>query len=322
VRGRLAPETEGVMGFFNNLLPVQFAVDPAQTLSGFLQGVKRDTLEVFENQELPFERFAEEPEVSIRANRFGLYQALFSFQDARERRREWGPLHQQAILLFQKGATEDLGLWLMEVPGGLEGGFTYNCDIYLPETAAALGERYTELLRRVVAQPGISLAELVAPEGSAAARILQRMAGNADTGAPAGAAAPTPTAEGAPTGAPASRASGEDVLAKFASDNERALAKIWAGLLDIDVGQITPGDNFFDLGGNSLLAMRAVESSGRTLGFRIDARRYFYESLAQLANAQATTPAPAAAVVAPAAAGESRGLLKRVFGAFGTKGTK
>jgi amino acid adenylation domain-containing protein len=322
VRGRQAPETEGVMGFFNNLLPVQFVVDPAQALGAFLQGVKRDTLEVFEHQELPFERIAEEPEVSSRASRFGLYQALFSFQDARERRRDWGPLRQQAILLFQKGATEDLGLWLMEVPAGLEGGFTYNSDIYLPETAAALRERYTELLRRVAAQPAITLAELVAPEGSAAAQYLRRMA---DEEARPAAAVEDATAAAAvaandaatPAATPASDA---DPLSKFASDNERALAKIWAGLLDVDVGHIAPGDNFFDLGGNSLLAMRAVEFSGRTLGFRIDARRYFYESLAQLANEQAAAPA-AAAPAAPARTGESRGLLKRVFG-FGAKGVK
>jgi amino acid adenylation domain-containing protein len=317
VRGRQAPETEGVMGFFNNLLPVQFVVDPARTLAEFLQEVKRDTLEVFEHQELPFERLAEEPEVSSRASRFGLYQALFSFQDARERRREWGPLHQQSILLFQKGATEDLGLWLMEVPHGLEGGFTYNSDIYLPETAAALRERYTELLRRVAAQPGISLAELVAPEGSAAGQLLRRMAGDDEAAAPV--AAPAAPDAAATPAAPVSEAA---ALSKFASDNERALAKIWAGLLDVDVGHIAPADNFFDLGGNSLLAMRAVEFSGRTLGFRIDARRYFYESLAQLANEQAAAPAAAPAATAAARTSESRGLLKRVFGSFGGKGVK
>ena len=90
VRGRLSPETEGVMGFFNNLLPVQFEFEPTRTLTEFLVAVKRDTLDVFEHQEIPFERLASEPEISSRAQRVGLYQALFSFQDARDRKRDWG----------------------------------------------------------------------------------------------------------------------------------------------------------------------------------------------------------------------------------------
>jgi amino acid adenylation domain-containing protein len=321
VRGRLAPETEGVMGFFNNLLPVQFIVDTSKTLSEFLHRVKADTLDVFEHQEIPFERLAEEPEIASRAQRFGLYQALFSFQDARERRRDWGPLKQESILLFQKGATEDLGLWLMEVPAGLEGGFTYNSDIYLPETAAAFRERYEELMRRVAADPAVSLAELVAPQGSAAAMRLRRLAGDGST-APQAApqSAPTAPAAGAAAAATAPAAGGS--AAGFQTEHERALAKIWAGLLDIDVAKISPQDNFFDLGGNSLLAMRAVEASGRALGFRIDARRYFYEHLSQLASESAATATSATASAAVASRDtESRGLLKRVFG-FGGKGKK
>ncbi|HEY9028660.1 MAG TPA: condensation domain-containing protein, partial [Burkholderiaceae bacterium] len=305
VRGRLSPETEGVMGFFNNLLPVQFAFEPTRSLGEFLDEVKRDTLEVFEHQEIPFERLADEPEISGRAKSVGLYQALFSFQDARERRRDWGPLRQQTILIFQKGATEDLGLWLMEVPNGLEGGFTYNADIYTPETAAAFRERYLELLRRIAGDPSLKMAEFTEVGTSSAGQLLRRLSGS---GAPV--AAPEPAAA-APAAKPAEA---------FASDNERTLARIWSELLDVDVAHVSPRDNFFDLGGDSLLAMRAVEAAGRALGFRIDARRYFYESLAQLANAEAAvTVAPAQAAAARKEPEEGGGFLKRLFGGKGRK---
>jgi len=308
VRGRLSPETEGVMGFFNNLLPVQFEVDPGKSLGEFLDAVKKDTLDVFEHQEIPFERLASEPEISSRSQRVGLYQALFSFQDARDRKRDWGALHQKSILVFQKGATEDLGLWLMEVPGGLEGGFTYNADIYLPETAAAFRERYLELLRRIAGDPSLKMAEFTDVATSSAGQLLRRLSG-------AGAAAATAAPAAAPVGRPAEA---------FSSDNERALARIWSELLNVEVAHVSPRDNFFDLGGDSLLAMRAVEAAGRTLGFRIDARRYFYESLAQLANPQAAAAVAPAAQAAPGRqdAGQGGGLLKRVFGAFGAKGRK
>ncbi|MEP6501826.1 MAG: amino acid adenylation domain-containing protein [Betaproteobacteria bacterium] len=312
VRGRLSPETEGVMGFFNNLLPVQFEFEPNKTLSEFLDAVKRDTLDVFEHQEIPFERLAGEPEISGRAQRVGLYQALFSFQDARDRKRDWGALRQQAILIFQKGATEDLGLWLMEVPGGLEGGFTYNADIYLSETAVAFRERYLELLRRIAGDPSLKMSEFTDVGSSPSAQLLRRLSGSA---AQAVAAATQPAATDA--AAPA-----RPVVA-FGSEHERSLARIWSELLNIDIAHVSPRDNFFDLGGDSLLAMRAVEAAGRALGFRIDARRYFYETLGQLANVDAAVTIAPASVAAPARKEqESGGLLKRVFGAFASKGRK
>ena len=40
------------------------------------------------------------------ANR--LYQVMFSFQDARQRQTQWGPLAHERIPLLQKGATEDV----------------------------------------------------------------------------------------------------------------------------------------------------------------------------------------------------------------------
>jgi hypothetical protein len=274
--------------------------------------VRADTVEVFENQEVPFERIAEEPDISVRANRFGLYHALFSFQDARQRTRVWGGLKQENILLFQKGSTEDLvGLWLMEVPAGLEGGFTYNADIYLPQTAQAMRTRYAELMKRVAANPSITLAELVDPADSEAAQWLRRLA-NTDEPVPEEPGAGSSAAAAAP--ATAGQASG------LVTENERQLAGIWAGLLDVGVEQITARDNFFDLGGHSLLAMRAIEAAGRTLGFRVDARRYYFENLGQLANAEAASRIASAKPLARREEdGAGGGLLRKVFGAFGAK---
>jgi len=299
VRGRMQAELEPVMGFFNNLLPVHFSVRHDQPVAEFVRDIKRELLEVFSNQDVPFERLAAEPEVALHTQQVGPYQALFSFQDARDRVRQWGGLSQQGILIFQKGATEDLGLWLMEVPHGLEGGLTYNADIYAASTAVALRDRYLELLARVAAKPDATIGELVdSTASSVAGRLLHLAAGGSDEAV-----------------APAIESVSAAMVADgpALSSNELALAKIWAGLLEIDVAQIRANDSFFDLGGDSLMAMRAIESAASALGFRIDARRYIYESLAQLASPEAAQlqggkPAP------PREAPQSRGLIGRLFG--------
>jgi non-ribosomal peptide synthetase component F/thioesterase domain-containing protein len=246
VRGRAQAELEPVMGFFNNLLPVQLEVPGQRKVVDFVRDIKQELLEVFSYQDVPFERLALEPEVASRTQRVGLYQALFSFQDARDRMRQWGALKQQGILIFQKGATEDLGLWLMEVPSGIEGGFTYNADLYTAETAAAFRERFVELVQRLAANPAMSVADLTASAGSAAAAYLRRLA-----------------AEDVPATLPGPAMARRSVTDATLTETERAVAEIWAALLNVDAGVIGADDRFFAMGGNSLQAMQLVAQTER-----------------------------------------------------------
>lgn len=303
VRGRLMTEVEPIMGFFNNLLPVQLQVDHKRGFVDFLRGLKQELLEVFTHQDIPFERLAAEPEVAVRSQKAGFYQALFSFQDARDRKRQWGGLSQQGILLFQKGATEDLGLWLMELPQGMEGAFTYNADIYTAQTAAAFRDRFAEILQRLAVKPELTIAELADRQGSAAAQYLLRLA-------------PGDLPEHAtelPPSQPRPRPGGSPAEL---SASGLALTEIWAALLGLKAEQISTQDNFFDLGGTSLLAMQAVSQMETRLGRSVPARRYVFESVGQLAAAYDEAPAgpphePANGAATQAAAAP-RGVLGRL----------
>jgi acyl carrier protein len=195
-------------------------------------------------------------------------------------------------LLFQKGATEDFGLWLMEVPNGLEGGFIYNADMYNKETAAHLCTRYLELLHLFANNPETSVDELGQPGDSVSGQFLTRL-GREESKPLATTVFQARTATGATSAL---------------SVEAMPLAKIWARLLQIEITTIRPEDNFFDLGGSSLLAMQAMEATERELGLTIDAQRYIYEGLAQLAATQ------------PAATGrQPKGFLGRLMGRFEKK---
>ncbi|HET7834523.1 MAG TPA: acyl carrier protein [Variovorax sp.] len=99
------------------------------------------------------------------------------------------------------------------------------------------------------------------------------------------------------------------------------LAQIWASALSIDVNEISPHETFFDLGGDSLLAMRVIQQAEQVMGFRVEPRRYVFETLGQLASAAAGTPLDVGPVEAVAPQGEARrGLLGRVFSGWGRKG--
>ena len=290
VRGRLTPELEGVMGFFNNLLPLPVQVDRAMSLPQYLGRVKRELVETLRFQEIPFERLAAQPNMIARSAHTGLYQVLFSFQDARERNRNWGPVRQRNVLVLQKGATEDLGLWLMDGPGGLEGGMNYNADVYRPATMQALRDLYLEMVARVLTNPQVRLDTLMDRDSYRAAAGVNHL----------GAAEGNPKAA-APEAQPRARAE-----ARTLSATQGQLLAVWSDLLGLDAGHIGLGDNFFDIGGDSLRAMEVIARMQRATGKRANPRVLIFETLEQVAAGYDILE-----IDAPRKAG---GLLGKLFG--------
>ncbi|MBS0381190.1 MAG: amino acid adenylation domain-containing protein [Proteobacteria bacterium] len=266
VRGRNQVELESVMGYFTNLVPLHLAMDPALPFVDFLREVKRMVVDSFGNPDVPLEYLQRE----LRARYGGsvpLYQALFSFQDARQRITDWGGLAHEQILLFQSGATEDLGLWFLENAKGMIGGVTYNADILDADTVRLQRARYLELLARVIEDPHQSIAALAQEmrnpqpdrqDTPAAATVP------AQPGQPAGDAvgtAPPPTPDTERDDMPSSPA------AQTIGALERALMEIWCEVLQ--VGRIGIHDDFFDLGGDSLLAVRMFQMAQKLTGVNL-----------------------------------------------------
>ncbi|MFT4115712.1 non-ribosomal peptide synthetase [Bradyrhizobium sp.] len=75
---------------------------------------------------------------------------------------------------------------------------------------------------------------------------------------------------------------------------EQLLAAIWSEALRVD--KINAGDNFFDLGGYSLLAVRVAVALQARIGWRMDPRSLFFQTLRQVAaQAEAAVARPPAA---------------------------
>jgi amino acid adenylation domain-containing protein len=303
VRGREDAGLEGVMGYFNNLLALPVEVDPAWKFSELLQAVKLEFAAATSNQRIPFEEVSALPEVIAKASAAGLYQATYSFQDMRERCTSWGPLRHRRVSLFQGSVTEEFGLWLADLGEQIGGGIVFNADLYTPATAHALGRRYVELLDQVLDHADPDLRSLLAPSATPAALHLAALRDGGLVG-------------GTPAKARAHAGIGRVADAAALKPAEEALARVWATNLNIDIALIRAGDNFFDLGGDSFLAMRTVEAAMVQLGVRVDARRYIYETLAQIAGSRVGPPTTQDANVGQAASA-AVGLLGRMRAALG-----
>ncbi|WP_137918853.1 non-ribosomal peptide synthetase/type I polyketide synthase [Hydrogenophaga sp. 2FB] len=167
VRGRPHPDLEPIMGFFNNMLPVRLPVDPSLTWVEWIGRVRATVVAAFSNQDVPFERIASALEAEQPGVHGSLYQAMFTFQDARNRPTQWGDLAHERVLVHHKGSTEDLNLGLVEIPSGIEVSVQYDTGVYLPTTAQAVRDRFLSMLAAVAADPTQAVSRLMSPDAQA-----------------------------------------------------------------------------------------------------------------------------------------------------------
>lgn len=160
VRVRSSTEVEPVMGLFTNLLPLPLDLDPATNFLDLVRQVKRTVLDGLANADVQLEDLMREPGMREAAGATHFYQAQFSYQDARERICDWGGLAQEQILLFQRGASEDLALWFLEHANGMTGGVLYNADLLDASTVQRLAREYLALLDGAIENPRQSITRL------------------------------------------------------------------------------------------------------------------------------------------------------------------
>jgi amino acid adenylation domain-containing protein len=282
VRGRNGPETEPVMGYFTNLLPLILNQEPNASFVALLQHAKAELVGAYAAPDVPMEELTSA--LSGVARSQPLYLALFSFQDVRNRPIDWGNLRHERIEVAQKGATEDFGLWFVENDVALVGGLTYNTDLYRKETARNLHQRLEDILLQVSRDPNQAIEKLIS-------------------------AYAIPSQNTAPVSQLTAKAAQEPKNPPQ-TITEKALAQLWSDMLHIE--GIEQTDNFFDLGGNSLLAMQAVAAAEKQFGAPIDPRRYVMESLSQIA--QGYDLAAAKNQSSNANPSEKKSLLGRLFG--------
>ena len=266
VRGRNSVELEAIMGFFNTLLPLPVQIDSGETFEALVARVKSITVESLKHPDVPLEQLTKE--LAAKRGNVGaeLYQALFSFQDGRQRITNWGGLLHENILLFQRGATEDLGMWFVETKTGLHGGLTYNTDVFASGTVRILRDAYLLMIGRVTASSMLTIDEIVASLKVELPYLENRAIAHRDE----------------THIAPIDRRLSPDADSLPTTETEKLLASIWSGLLKLS--SVGRHDNFFDLGGGSLLAVQAIIAMEEKTGKRVDRSRFIFETLGQIAK--------------------------------------
>jgi len=80
IAGRLDPDTEGLIGFFVNMLVIREQLSPQATFTELLAAVRNTCLDAYEHQQLPFERLVALLQPERVRNRTPYFQVSLTFQ--------------------------------------------------------------------------------------------------------------------------------------------------------------------------------------------------------------------------------------------------
>ncbi len=152
-------ETERLIGFFVNLLPVRGRLDGDPDFEQVLARVREASLGAYAHQDIPFDKLVEElqPERSLTHN--PLVQVLFVMQNTPQLVREFAGLT-LGPLGINSSSRFDLVLFVNDPDGSPYATWMYNPNLFDPSTIQGMANLYEKLLRSVIAAPSIKLSSL------------------------------------------------------------------------------------------------------------------------------------------------------------------
>lgn len=234
VAARVHPDVANLVGLFANMVALRNDLSEDPTLGEVLQRSRDATLNAHAHQELPIEKLVEaiNPPRSLSWN--PLFQTMVNFRGA-----DWGT---EARDLTGSGETSlvplpmevdvsylDLNFALNVTPsGGLDVSVVANADLYDPETTGLIARALDAAFDAFATDQDVRLSEVVLLPADVLERLL---------------AAPAAAHERA--AAPVSEGSEETKLALI-------------GILEelLEISDIDPEDNFFALGGDSVISIQ------------------------------------------------------------------
>jgi amino acid adenylation domain-containing protein len=160
VANRNRAETEGLIGFFVNTLALRARFDGAESFGELLRRVRETTLGAYVHQDVPFEKLVEELQPERDPSRSPLFQVMLALQNAPREELDAPGLKMSRLAGDNRTAKFDLTLEVDDAAPELCCLFEYNTDLFDADTIRRMIGHFRTLLRGIVADPGLRLADL------------------------------------------------------------------------------------------------------------------------------------------------------------------
>ncbi|MBB5517212.1 non-ribosomal peptide synthetase component F, partial [Rubricella aquisinus] len=158
IAGRNQAETEGLIGFFVNMLTLRGDLSGAPDLPTLLTRMRQRTLDAYAHQDLPFEAIVEAIAPSRDSSQHPLFQVHFALQTAEVTPPRFGEITVRPIAAPIHWVRFDLECHLWhEEDGAIRGQWLYDTDLFAPEMIEAMAAHFIRLVTHWTAHPDQSM---------------------------------------------------------------------------------------------------------------------------------------------------------------------
>ncbi len=279
VAGRNRVEVEGLVGFFVNTLVLRDDLSGNPAVADLVAQIRETTLGAFANSDVPFEKVVEvlQPERNLSYN--PIFQVMFAVIKSAVQSHSFGDLQAWPYVVTPNTSIFDIGMTIIEGVDGLWfAQIDHNTALFSSEDVSKLLEGYATLLQSIANRPDGRIEDLAGPTFATAAELTRNAESatiQSQSGAAAHAIADEP-GDVAASGGSICRTTGRAKASKGRKrrtshppalrrvkltpeslpDEEKLLLTIWKDL--IHAPEIGIDDNFFEIGGHSLLAAQVI----------------------------------------------------------------
>ena len=236
-------ETERLIGPFATPLCLRLKFPGSPTLEQVLESVHEVNLNALSHSELPFEVLVDRIKMRTINGRKPIFQFYFFYQNAFLQPRQEGPLTITPLPTISLGIPFELQLGMIERKEGIRAQLEYNPDFYDPQTILRVLADYQKILESFIAQPNLTLSDI------SVSRVAQ-----------------------APLSSEPVPLHSEFIAPR--TEIEKQLATIWEEVLS--ARPIGRNQDYFELGGNSLLAIRLFTEIDRVFRVHLPISTLFY----------------------------------------------
>jgi thioesterase domain-containing protein len=258
VAGRNSVEIEGLVGFFVNTLVLRDDLSGNPSFPDLVGQVRETTLRAFANADVPFEKVVEflQPERNLSYN--PIFQVMFSVIKAAVQSDTFGDMTAFSYTVAPTKSIFDLSMTIIEGKAGQWfAQIDHNTGLFRSEDVSRMLADYSTLLRAVIGSPEKRILDLPIAEAAVdraaecSLPILSKTSSKQKTLTLLSALQePKPARPGEP------------ILAE-----EKLLVGIWSDLLHLP--EVGIDDNFFEIGGHSLLAAQLIAQVQSATGRKV-----------------------------------------------------
>ena len=160
IANRNRSETEGLIGFFVNLLPLRTDLSGNPSFLELLDRVRAVSLGAYTHQDLPFDKIVDELQLERGLGQTPLFQVVFVLQNAPKSTLDLPGVRLSRLKMESELSARDLTCSMSNTEQGLVCSMEYNTDLFNDATISEMLERFTALLEHIAARPQLPLLDI------------------------------------------------------------------------------------------------------------------------------------------------------------------